>query len=69
MVNSLAFDPAPTRDPFLSFRVDEAQVHPLVFINLQTQLRNPTDFGFSADTEPTIDLQATISSRVFGDTR
>ncbi len=69
VVTSLTFEPSPDRDPFLNFRLDESQVHPHVFISLQTKLRRPSNFGFELGKEPTLSLQTSASSRVFGDPR
>jgi type II secretory pathway pseudopilin PulG len=68
-IESLNFNPSPSRDPFLSFAVDEAQIHPHVFITLHTTLRNPGNFGLESDEAPDILLQTTVSSRVFGNNR
>ena len=69
-VDNLKFRPSPTRDPYLAFRVDEAQIHPHVFVSLSTSLdiQNRT-FGFTDDTKPKLDFQTMASSRIFGDTR
>ncbi len=66
-ITNLTFEPAPTRDPFLAFGIEDAQVHPHVFISLTAELRDHADFSFSVP--PTITLQTTASSRVFGNTR
>jgi len=68
-IDSLSFIPSPDRDPFLSFAVDSAQIHPLVFILLQTKLRNPEEFGLDEDDAPEVSLQTTASSRTFGNIR
>jgi len=68
-VKDLVFKPAPDRDPFLNFRVDSAQVHPHVFISMETELREPEKRGFDLDKAPLISLQSAASSRVFGDPR
>ncbi len=68
-INSLNFQPTPNQDPFLSFRIDSAQVHPSVFIALNIQMRNPNRYGFEAASVPKLDFQTTVSSRVFGNIR
>lgn len=66
-INALTFTPTPNRDPYLAFRVDEAQVHPVVFISMETELKDPDEYGFS--TPPTLSFQTAVSSRVYGDIR
>ncbi len=68
-VTDLDFQPSPNRDPFLSFRIDEAQIHPHVFINMAIELRDPAKNGFDPIKQPKIAFQTMASSRVFGDTR
>ncbi len=68
-IDDLTFNPAPDRDPFLNFRVDEAQIHPHVFISLKTDVRDPSAHGFEAGNQPKLSFQTTVSSRVFGNTR
>ncbi len=68
-IENLSFLPEPDQDPFLSFAVDEAQVHPNVSIFLETTLRNPEQFGMEEFEVPNISLQTTASSRVFGNIR
>ena len=68
-IETLSFIPAPNRDPFLSFAVDEAQVHPYVSISMETKLREPSDFGMEEGELLNISLQTTASSRVFGNIR
>lgn len=68
-ITNLAFNPNPNRDPFLNFRVDAAQVHPNVFINLTTDLRDPSQHGFTPTNRPNIAFQTSVTSRVFGNTR
>ncbi len=68
-VTDLTFEPSPNRDPFLSFRVESAQVHPHVFIALHTTLRDSENFGIPASETPNVLLQTTASSRVYGNTR
>ena len=68
-ITNLVFNPNPNRDPFLNFRVDKAQVHPNVFINLTTDLRNPSQNGFTTTNRPNISFQTSVTSRVFGNTR
>ena len=65
----LLFSPSPNRDPFLGFAIDESQIHPHVSFLLETQLRDPQDFGLEEDEIPNISLQTTASSRVFGNIR
>ncbi len=69
IITRLIFEPSPDRDPFLNFRNDVAQVHPHVFISLQTKLKNPQNFGFEVGREPVLSMQTSASSRVFGDPR
>ena len=64
-----SFIPGPDREPFLNYRVSEAQVQPHVFMQLETKLKTPTDFGLKADTDIRLMQQTTASSRVFGDMR
>ncbi len=68
-VNALLFEPAPNRDPYLSFRIDDSQVHPHVFISIDTELRNPDQYGFDSAGLPTLSFQTAVSSRVFGNIR
>lgn len=68
-VNSLSFRPAPNLDPFLAFRVDEAQVHPHVFVYLDLELDNPDRYGFDETTKPDVTFQTVVGSRVFGNIR
>lgn len=72
-IETLLFSPAPNRDPFLGFAIDESQVHPHVSVFLETTLRDPNSFGMNPDDPatvvPDIVLQTTASSRVFGNTR
>lgn len=68
-IDHLTFHPAPDRDPFLNFRVNEAQVHPHVFISLTTNVREPNKFGYEDGDQPQMSFQTTVSSRVFGNTR
>ena len=72
-IETLTFNPAPDRDPFLNFRVNNAQVHPHVFIFMKTKLRrdnlHPFTLTFDEGKEPSLTLQTSASSRVFGDPR
>ncbi|MCF7830612.1 type II secretion system GspH family protein [Candidatus Gracilibacteria bacterium] len=68
-IESLTFVPSPDQDPYLSFAVNEAQIHPHVFILLKAKLRDPESFGIEEDETPTVSLQTTASSRTFGDIR
>lgn len=68
-IEELLFEPSPYRDPFLSFAVEDAQIHPHVFIALKGKLRNPESFGLESSEAPDTLLQTTASSRVFGNTR
>jgi len=68
-VEDLDFRVAPLFDPYLAFRNDVAQVHPMVFVNLNSSLRNPDRYGFDATNIPTINFETAASSRVFGNIR
>ena len=72
-IEELSFLPAPDRDPYLNFRVDTAQTHPHIFMFMKTKLRrdilHPFTLTFDEGKEPTITLQTSASSRVFGDPR
>ena len=72
-IEELTFLPAPDRDPYLNFRVDTAQTHPHVFMFMKTRLRRsitqPFTLTFDDGKEPTLTLQTSASSRVFGDPR
>jgi hypothetical protein len=68
-VQTLAFTPSPNQDPFLSFAVDEAQIHPLALVFMNATLRDPGEFGMEGDEVPQVSLQTSVSSRVFGNTR
>jgi len=68
-VETLRFSPSPTQDPFLSFAVNEAQIHPLISVLMDATLRSPGEFGMTADEAPRVSLQTSVSSRVFGNTR
>lgn len=69
IIKNFAFHPAPDRDPYLNFRNTDVQVHPHVFLKLQTELANATQYGFEQNDPPQITLQTAASSRVFGDIR
>ncbi len=73
-VSSFNFTPYPDRDPYLNFRVEEdtinneqVQVHPNVFLYMKVDLANFADFGF--ENQPTITMQTSVSSRVYGNNR
>lgn len=66
-ITSFNFTPYPDRDPFLNFRNDSAQIHPNVFLFMKIDLKNAADYGFT--NTPTITMQTSVSSRVFGNTR
>jgi prepilin-type N-terminal cleavage/methylation domain-containing protein len=68
-VLQFSFLASPDRDPFLNFRNDAAQVHPNVRVSLETQLADAEQNGIDPAEAPTILLQTTASSRVFGDIR
>lgn len=68
-VEDLNFNVAPVFDPYLAFRNDAAQVHPMVFVNLNLSLRNPDRYGFEVGNVPNITFQTAASSRVFGNIR
>jgi len=68
-IENLSFVPAPNRDPFLSFAVNEAQVHPYVSISMETKLREPSDFGMEEGELSNLSLQTMASSRIFGNIR
>jgi len=68
-VKNLSFYPYPDRDPFLSFRVDESQSHPHVFVSLKTVLWNYESYGFDASDAPKVSFQTSATSRVFGNPR
>ena len=63
------FLPAPSRDPYLNYRIDAAQIQPNVFFRLHTKLRRPSDFGIRSDEPIELIQQTMASSRVFGDPR
>ena len=69
VIDNLSFFPAPNRDPYLAFAVDEAQVQPHAFISLTMKLGTPERYGFKPENTPEITLQTAASSRVFGNTR
>ncbi len=69
LVNEMTFRPAPDRDPFLAFRIDEAQVHPHVFMYLDIEIDNPNRYGFEIGDAPTVSFQTAVGSRVFGNIR
>ena len=66
-VSSFNFTPYPDRDPYLNFRNDDVQVHPNVFLYMKVDLANFADFGF--ENQPTITMQTSVSSRVYGNNR
>ncbi len=68
-IENLFFSPAPNRDPFLGFAVDESQVHPHVSVSMETKLREPSDFGMEDGELSNISLQTVASSRIFGNIR
>ena len=68
-VDTFEFIPSPNRDPYLNYRVDSAQVHPQVFVRMDTKIRRPQDFGLKSDAEAFMTLQTTATSRVFGNPR
>lgn len=67
IISELNFQAHPNRDPYLAFRVDTAQVHPLVFISMTTELRDPDAYGFT--NVPSLSFQTAVSSRIYGDIR
>ena len=69
IIDTLTFQPAPTRDPFLAWAVDEAQIHPHVVITMTVKLADHESYGFAAASPPTITLTTAASSRVFGNAR
>jgi len=68
-VETISFDPAPDRDPFLSFKVPSSRIHPNIFVSIKTVLNSPTRYSFTLSDRPWILLQTAVSSRLFGDTR
>ncbi len=68
-IEQLQFQPSPDRDPFLNFRNKGSQIHPHVFINMKTELRDPDANGFDVSSQPTLSFQTAVSSRVFGNIR
>ncbi len=68
-VLNFSFLATPDRDPYLNFRNDAAQVHPHVLLSLETELANGEQYGLEPAEVPTMLLQTTASSRVFGDIR
>ncbi|MCF7917444.1 hypothetical protein K9L27_00330 [Candidatus Gracilibacteria bacterium] len=68
-IENLFFEPSPTRDPFLSFAINDAQIHPHVFVAIKARLRSPENFGLEISAAPDTLLQTVASSRVFGNTR
>lgn len=68
-VKGISFIPSPNKDPFLAFRVDDAQIHPHVYIDFQLEMTDPEKFGFNVDSPPNTRLRTSASSRVFGDNR
>lgn len=68
-VKAFEFLPAPSRDPYLNYRIDAAQIQPNVFFRLHTKLRQPSDFGIRSDESIELIQQTMASSRVFGDPR
>ncbi len=66
-VSSFNFTPYPDRDPYLNFRNDDVQVHPNIFLYMKVDLANFEDFGF--ENQPTITMQTSVSSRVYGNNR
>ena len=67
IISSFNFTPYPDRDPYLNFRNDDAQIHPNIFLFMKVDLANYANYGF--ENQPTITMQTSVSSRVFGDTR
>lgn len=65
----LTFSPSPSRDPFLNFAIDEAQIHPHIFVSLEAKLRNPGNYGLESEEIPQMFLQTSASSRTFGNIR
>ncbi len=66
------FIPGPDREPFLSYRIEEVQIQPHVFLRLKTKLKEPELFGLDPNSDKsvfTLTQQTTASSRVFGDIR
>jgi len=66
-VTWLEFRSMPNRDPYLAFRVENAQMHPAVSISFSAKFKNASQFGFS--TVPELTLQTFVSSRVYGNIR
>ena len=68
-IESLNFTISPNKDPYLAFRDDSVQKHPKVTFNLSTRLKDPEKYSFELQQRPTLNLQTTISSRIYGDSR
>lgn len=69
-ITELTFSLSPSRDPYLNFRVDSAQIHPQVFISMTTEVRNPKLYDFETkENAPHLSFQTMVSSRVFGNSR
>jgi len=68
-ITEVEFIPSPDSDPFLTFRRDETQVHPQTWIRMNVELKNFADLDYDDNTKPQINLQTSVSSRVYGNTR
>ena len=68
-VNRLNFSVSPNKDPYLAFRDNNVQEHPKVTFNLVTRLKDPEKYSFDETNRPSLNIQTTISSRVYGNSR
>jgi len=70
-IDKLNFFITPDRDPFLAFRDNhdnsKSQSHPLVVVKIKTKLKDWEKYLFND--APSLNLQTSASSRVFGDVR
>ena len=68
-ITNLRFRISPDRDPYLAYERDEKQLQPHVLIKLETALKNPASQGFDLAKSPTLEIQTSVTSRVYGNTR
>ncbi len=65
-LTALSFTLHPARDPYLSYQLDTTQLQPFVQLQLTTQLLDADQWGFDPTTPPTLDVQTTVTSRLYG---
>lgn len=68
-ITNSSFIIGPTKDPYLAFKYDDAQIQPFVKMAFNITMRDESAYGFDTDEKPEIYLQTSASSRVYGSSR